>query len=307
MVNIIDNIISLVFSPIMAVTTAVLVSSLWFATGGDHQYTPEQRGESAVLITGASRGIGKAMALHLSSLGYTVFGSVRSQSSFDELAGAAKGKIIPLKFDVTEDEDIGVAVTNIEQICKERGLEFVGIINNAGINPEGDRIAKALVEKDAKPLDNILADTATVTRVMNTNVIGCFRVTRAFLPILTKEKGRVILVGSYFGTLAGAIDLPHLAYESSKHALEGLADGLRRGLKKEGIRVSLIKPGNIDTDMNPLGDKISPSVVSLDVLAALEANKPKARYYPGAVKGIPTRLLCAVFGLFPSWITDKLL
>ena len=312
----IDNIKHL-FSPLPTAIAAVIFSCLWFAGRIDSHtpnFTPDQRQKSAVLITGASRGIGKAAALHLSSLGYTVFGNVRSQSSYDKLiasnserTAAATGKIIPIKFDVAQDQDMGTAVTEIEKTCKESGLDFVGIINNAGINPEGDAIAKSYMEKDAKGPENKLADTATVTRVMETNVVGCFRVTRSFLPILAKEKGRVILIGSYFGTLAGPIGLSHVAYESSKHALEGLADGLRRGLKKEGIRVSLIKPGNIDTDMNPLGDKVSPDEVSKDILAALEAKNPRARYYPGTVKGIPTRLLCAVFGLLPAFVTDKLL
>eukprot|EP00536_Pseudo-nitzschia_multiseries_P014340 jgi/Psemu1/214397/e_gw1.688.5.1 len=279
-------------------------------------YTPDKRRKCAVLITGASRGIGKTVALQLSSLGYTVFGNVRSQSSFDELMARnddaerstdTAGTIIPLKFDVTDDEGIGAAVTKVNTVCGEAGLDFIGIVNNAAINPEGEDISKSFLDENTKYPDNVLSDSKTVMRVMDTNVIGCFRVTRSFLPLLTKEKGRVILVGSYFGTLAGPLGLPHLAYESSKHALEGLADGLRRGLKDEGIQVSLIKPGNIDTDMNPLGDKVSPQEVSRDILAALEAKKPKARYYPGTVKGIPARILCAIFGLLPSSMTDKLL
>ena len=165
--------------------------------------------------------------------------------------------------------------------------------------------AKYMLENDGKRPDNILSDSSTVSKVLDTNVVGCFRVTRAFMPILKKEKGRIILIGSYFGSLAGAIGLSHLAYESSKFALEGLADGLRRGLKKEGIRVSLIKPGNIETDMNKSAGEVSADVVSRDVLTALEAKKPKDRYYPGTIKGISSKVLCRVFAILPSWLTDK--
>lgn len=309
----------LMLSPLTAALTAVLVS-LWFAGRGDSMatsyYTPEQRRKCAVLITGASRGIGKSTSVYLSSLGYTVFGSVRSQSSFDELMasnnnnnnneqGTTKGKIIPVKFDVTEDKEIEVAVGTIEKACKENGWDFIGIVNNAGINPEGAILNRLHLEKAGKRPENILSDSETVSKTLDTNVVGCFRVTRAFMPILKKEKGRIVLIGSYFGSIAGAVGLYHLAYESSKFALEGLADGLRRGLKKEGIKVSLIKPGNIETDMNEVAGESSVDVVSRDVLTALEAKNPKARYYPGLVKGIYCKILCRFFALFPSWITDK--
>lgn len=278
------------------------------------RYTPEQRRSSAVLVTGASRGIGKKIVLQLSSLGYTVFGSVRSQSSYDNLElsnhkdgdeQGKRGEIIPITFDVTNDEEIAVAFKSIENTCKERNLELVALVNNAAINPEGDLISKQYLDKNVKPPENVLSDSETVIKVLDTNVVGCFRVTKTFLPILSNEKGRVVIIGSYFGTIGGALGLPHLAYESSKFALEGLADGLRRGLKNEGIKVSLVKPGNIKTDMNKVGGEVSTDVVSRDVISALEAKNPKPRYYPGTVKGIPCKLLCRIFGLSPSWLTDK--
>jgi NAD(P)-dependent dehydrogenase (short-subunit alcohol dehydrogenase family) len=68
--------------------------------------------------------------------------------------------------------------------------------------------------------------------VLDTNVVGCFRFTRAFLPLLKKGDASIVLIGSYFGSIAGAINLSHLAYESSKFALEGLADGIEEGRYK---------------------------------------------------------------------------
>jgi NAD(P)-dependent dehydrogenase (short-subunit alcohol dehydrogenase family) len=282
-----------------------------YYSGGDTkaQVKTDVRVKSAVVVTGASRGIGKTIAAHLSLLGYTVFGSVRSQSSYDELkrsqsSTVPKGIIIPIIFDVTNDEQIAAAVVSIQKICQEKNLQLVGIVNNAGINPEGETLAKLYAE--GKDPENAMTDIGTVSRVLDTNVVGCFRVTRAFLPLLTRDgRSRVVLVGSYFGTIAGALGLPHLAYETSKFALEGLADGLRRSLRTEKIGVSLIKPGNIQTDMNSEAGETPPLVVSNDVLAALEAKRPSPRYYPGMVKGLPCSSICGFFDYFPTWFTDS--
>lgn len=285
---------------------AVVLVQLYRGGDTSAKRTPAERKKSAVLVTGASRGIGRTTAAHLAFLGYTVFGGVRSKASFDELKASednkdAKGLVVPVMLDVTNDEQVAAAVAMIGKVCKEKDLQFVGIVNNAGINPEGERLAK--IYGEGKEPDNELVDTATVLRVLDTNVVGCFRVTRAFLPLLDRSRGRIVIVGSYFGTIAGALGLPHLAYESSKFALEGLADGLRRGLRGDGIAVSLIKPGNIQTDMNGVGE--SPSlVVSHDVLVAIEAKRPSARYYPGMVKGLPCRNICDFFALLPTILTD---
>jgi len=198
-------------------------------------------------------------------------------------------------------------VATIEKRCQENDLDFTALINNAGINPEGDRYGKVLAETGSMP-DNILSDSELVTHVFDTNVVGCFRVTKAFLPLLQKGKkgeASIVLVGSFFGSIAGALNLSHLAYESSKFAIEGLADGLRRGLKKEHITVSLIKPGNIQTDMNKTAGESKSSVVANDILEAIEDPNPSARYYPGLVKGTSCKLACLFFSLFPTWFTDK--
>jgi len=319
--SIINNITNFVSSPlsVMTLTLGVLVA-LYI----QREYTEskacsqETRKRRAILITGASRGIGKTIALHLFSLGYTVFGSVRSQASADKLISASKdnnnnnneqehGQIIPVIFDVTKDTEIQTAVTTIEKVCQENGLDFTALINNAGINPEGDKYASVLGESGKSPA-NMLSDSELVTTVFDTNVVGCFRVTKAFLPLLQKGKkgeASIVLVGSFFGSIAGALNLSHLAYESSKFALEGLTDGLRRGLKKEHITVTLIKPGNIQTDMNKMAGEVSPLVVANDILVAIEDPNPNARYYPGLVQGTSCKLVCMFFSLFPTWITDK--
>jgi NAD(P)-dependent dehydrogenase (short-subunit alcohol dehydrogenase family) len=287
---------------------AAIAVQLFSGQSSKPSFTLEERKKYAVLVTGASRGIGKTITAHLSSLGYTVFGSVRSNSSYDELLKAndsvlAKGEVVPIQFDVTDDKAIAAAAKTVEETCKRKNLELIGIINNAGINPEGDAMFKTFNEGGVQ--ENVLAESSVVTEVFNTNVVGVFRVTRAFMPLLNKQRGRIIIIGSFFGTIAGSLRLPHLAYESSKFALEGLADGLRRGLKNEGIQVSLVKPGMIKTLMSAQIGESPPIVVSQDVLTALEAKRPSARYYPGMVKGLPCKSLCDFFALLPTFITDS--
>ena len=124
------------------------------------------------------------------------------------------------------------------------------------------------------------------------------------MPLLA-DGGRVVNIGSYFGSIAGQAGLCHAYYESSKFALEGLSDNMRRSLCKRGIHVSLVKPGNISTDMNSFGE--SPSiVVAKDVEHAVSSKRPKPRYYPGKVKGLPVRIVCWIFEMLPTWVTDSL-
>jgi NAD(P)-dependent dehydrogenase (short-subunit alcohol dehydrogenase family) len=308
---------------------------------------------SAVLVTGCSRGIGKHLAETLSLRGYTVLGTVRSQSSYKALQEkeqqdvATAGRIHPILLDVTDQGQCQKAVEEVRSIMEnqyEPPLQLVGIINNAGINPEGDQWKQTTEEENNKNGENnftpsnTLSDPLLAEEVLATNVMGCIRVTHAFVPLLQQQassaagkniaSGRIILIGSYFGSLAGAIGLPHIYYETSKHALEGLADGMRRGFQQQQrqqgqtaaaeqestptttrlrpVDVSLIKPGNIRTDMNDYGEA-GPEEVSKTVLQALESPRPKHRYYPGTVKGMSSYVLCTIFEILPTWLTDKLL
>jgi NAD(P)-dependent dehydrogenase (short-subunit alcohol dehydrogenase family) len=329
---------------------------------------------SAVLVTGCSRGIGKHLAESLAQRGYTVLGTVRSQSSYNELerqlqqeqqlqqqqpatetidrtttgtVSSPPGRIYPILLDVTNSDATYMkqAVESVTLILNRHTtppLQLIGIINNAGINPEAEQWKS---NGDIPP--NALSDPLLAERVLSTNVLGCIRVTHAFVPLLQQQQveqevepsssttannhqtkpasssGRIVLIGSYFGSLAGAIGLPHVYYEASKHALEGLADGMRRGFQQQQqnqkqqqnststsllrpVEVSLIKPGNIQTDMNRYGE-VGPDQVTQVVLHALESNHPRHRYYPGTVKGMSSRFLCTVFDILPTWFTDKLL
>ena len=261
---------------------------------------------SAILISGGRRGIGKATADHLLSLGYHVFVTVRKQWQYEEMEAAAKAKDgapapHPVLLDVSNDDHTRFAIIRVEKLLKTLDCNLIAVVNNAGINPEGDSMSE--VYANGGTPENVLADTSVATRVLQTNVVGVARVTRAFLRLIPSG-GRIVNIGSYFGSIAGQAGLCHAYYECSKYALEGFSDNMRRSLRTNGIHVSLVKPGNISTDMNSFGE--SPAiVVARDVEHAISSERPKTRYYPGKVKGMPVRLVCTIFEMLPTFVTDS--
>ena len=262
--------------------------------------------ESTILITGGGRGIGKATAEYLSNQGYTVLVTVRKQADYDALTSKeddTNARIIPVILDVTSDAQVQPAVERVQSVLKETNTKLIAIVNNAGINPEGDAMNDYYAEGKTPP--NVLADASVASRVLETNVVGVVRVTRAFLPLLTTN-GRIVNIGSYFGSVAGKGGLGHAAYEASKFALEGLSDNMRRSLKAQNINVSLIKPGNIQTDMNTRLGEVKADVVAQDIEHAIASPSPRPRYYPGKVKGTPCYLVCFLFEMLPESITDRI-
>lgn len=300
---------------IIASIAVIIISSTALLLRRHRKFSPAKPpSECAILITGGSRGIGKSTAKYLLQKGYVVLVTVRKQSQVDELLletniiDGISQTPVPVLLDVTDDSHMGPAVDRVRAILEEKKVVLVAVVNNAGINPEGDAISKRveLEEQIVLPEDtNKLSDMAVASRVFETNVIGVARVTRAFLPLLSKG-GRVVNIGSYFGSLAGAVGLEHAYYEASKFALEGLSDNLRRGLRNDGIWVSLIKPGNILTDMNPHHGEVGSEVVAVDIEHAANDVNPLPRYYPGKFKGYSVRFLCWVFETFPTRITDHM-
>ena len=168
----------------------------------------------AVLVTGASTGIGEACALRLARNGWRVWAGVRRE-------GDAPPGTEEVILDVTEADQIGAAAEQIP--------ELHGLVNNAGI---------AL----AAPLEFIPVDE--LRRQLDVNVIAQVAVTQAFLPKLRATRGRVVFMGS----IAGRSALPFLGpYAASKHALEAIADSLRVELAPFGIGVTIVEPGTIQT------------------------------------------------------------
>jgi NAD(P)-dependent dehydrogenase (short-subunit alcohol dehydrogenase family) len=179
---------------------------------------------AAVLVTGASTGIGRSCAEHLASLGLTVFGGVRRTEDADALRA---GKIEPVMLDVTDASAIANAVEQVAAATEHRGL--AGLVNNAGIAVPG-------------PLEYLPIDD--LRRQLEVNVIGQMAVTQAFLPMLRQTRGRIVFMSSVSGFLAAPLLGP---YSASKFALEALSDSLRMELATTGITVSVIEPANIVT------------------------------------------------------------
>jgi NAD(P)-dependent dehydrogenase (short-subunit alcohol dehydrogenase family) len=207
----------------------------------------------SVVITGASSGLGRAAAIHLSGLGYRVFAGVRSESSAAELAaefacdGASvsrpAGELIPVLLDVTDAASIAQVGERIEGDCADTGLWAV--VNNAGVSISA-------------PLECVPMDV--VRTQLETNVIGALAVSQRFLPLLRAAGGRIVNVSSGIGNIAP----PYLGvYAASQFAKEGLSDSLRRELRPLGVNVSVIQPGAVYT---PIWGKIRQS--AREILAA---------------------------------------
>ena len=206
---------------------------------------------SSVLITGATDGLGRAMAVFLAANGYRVFAAGRSaekRASLEHLAGERRLLIETLDLDVADDSSVRLGVARV----LDRAGRIDVLINNAGI-------AYVAVLEEIQ-LDDL-------RRQFETNVFGVLRVTQAVLPAMRERRaGRILNVSS----IAGKIALPLMGpYASSKHALEGLSDSLRLELAPFGVRVVLIEPGFIPTNM---------SSTSLDLSSAYAAKAEKSPY-----------------------------
>ncbi len=203
----------------------------------------------SIVITGASSGLGKVAAIHLSELGYRVFAGVRTESRAAELSRLrpSPGEIIPVLFDVTDAASIARAGELVERGCRDTGLWAV--VNNAGISISA-------------PLEYVPVDMMRTQ--IETNLIGVLAVSQQFLPLLRASRGRIINVSSGIGNVAP----PYLgAYAAAQFAKEGLSDSLRRELRPLGVNVSVIQPGAIAT---PMWNKMRRSVD--EILAAAPAD-----------------------------------
>lgn len=184
-----------------------------------------QRTKGAVVITGASTGVGRATALLLDKEGYRVFAGVRKEKDAESLKLVASGNLTPIIIDVTQSEQIRNAAKLVSQTIGNEGL--IGLVNNAGILIDG-------------PMEYIELDE--LRWQFEVNVIGQIAVTQAFLPAIRKAKGRIINIGS----VSGKVSSPFFsALCASKFAMEAFTDALRMELNPWGIEVILVEPGAI--------------------------------------------------------------
>ena len=239
----------------------------------------EQTISKAVLVTGASSGIGRKITEHLAADGYFVYATARKEEELKAL-GTIKN-VQPLHLDVTQPADIAAAV---EAVTKG-GRGLYGLVNNAGVATFGTIADMRMEEFDL---------------TMKVNAYGPVMMVKAFEPLIIAAKGRIVNIGSPSGiTDGGGPDI--VAYVMSKHAVEGLTDSLVRQLAPLGVQVSAVEPGayrsNMDKNMlarftedekaymtKVMGSKLDPTIypeadeVAVAVEQALFEPTPKRRY-----------------------------
>lgn len=271
---------------------------------------PAQGDTSAVVVTGASSGIGEAAALRLAQLGFVVFAGFRSEADGRKLASLHDG-IRPIFLDVTDRASVSSASLHVAS----SGVPLRGLVNNAGIAIGG-------------PLEFLPIEEWR--RLFDVNVFGAIVATQAFLSQLRANRGRIVFIGSVSGRLA----TPFLApYSASKFALRAITDSLRIEVARAGVRVSIVEPGSVRTpiwskgrrsrqqmeqllgpqaiavygselkdlmDASELQERIGMPVdrVTQAIVHALTARKPKTHYLVGS------RLASAASHL-PATLRDK--
>jgi NAD(P)-dependent dehydrogenase (short-subunit alcohol dehydrogenase family) len=178
----------------------------------------------AIVVTGASSGIGEDVARTFAARGYVVYAGVRNDSDASRVA-ALRANVRPVLLDVTD----AAHIANAAKTVGEGGVPIRALVNNAGVPVAG-------------PLEYLPVEE--LRRQLEINVVGQIAVTQAMLPFLRATRGRLVFIGS----ASGRITAPFLGpYSASKFALRALTDALRIELRDAGIAVSLIEPGSVKT------------------------------------------------------------
>jgi NAD(P)-dependent dehydrogenase (short-subunit alcohol dehydrogenase family) len=176
--------------------------------------------DRAVLVTGASSGIGRRTAEVLAANGFFVYAGARKQQDLEALN--AIENIQAIRLDVNVQDEIDAAVETVN--AGGRGL--YGLINNAGVV-----VLAPLIEVTEEDL----------AFQMNVNVYGPYRVTKAFAPLLIESRGRVATTGSISGIVTWGLGGP---YTMSKHSVEAYTDVLAIEMAELGVQVAVVEPGN---------------------------------------------------------------
>ena len=181
--------------------------------------------DNIVLVTGASRGIGKAIAHKFASNNYTVIGTSRTTFEVDD---KLKGNFFSYSLDVSSRDSVNA----LHEKLKSENLLPSIIINNAGIT--SDQLFLRMKEEDWDS-------------VINTNLSGVFNVTKAFIkPIIKNKKGSILNISSVSGLMGNA---GQVNYSASKAGLSGFTKSLAKEVGSRGITVNSVAPGFIETDM----------------------------------------------------------
>jgi NAD(P)-dependent dehydrogenase (short-subunit alcohol dehydrogenase family) len=174
----------------------------------------------AVLVTGASTGIGRNITERLADEGYFVYATARKTKDIEALN--AIDNVEAIRLDVTDQAEIDAAVATV----KAGGRGLYGIVNNAGVASFG-------------PMTQV--PESDVDFVFGVNIYGVYRVTKAFAPLVLEQQGRITIIGSISGFISGANGG---VYSMTKFAMEAFTDALAAELEPQGVKVSIVEPGS---------------------------------------------------------------
>ncbi len=211
-------------------------------------FTSESFAGRVALVTGATRGIGQAIALALAECGATVIGTATSEAGAAKITEALAGKGRGIVLNVTDAQASKQAV---EAVVAEFGRIDI-LVNNAGITR--DMLAMRLSDEawDA---------------VIETNLTAVFRLTRAALrPMMKQRYGRIINMSSVVGAMGNA---GQANYAAAKAGMVGMSKSVAREVASRGVTVNCVAPGFIETDMT--------AALPEDVKTSLQAQIPAAR------------------------------
>lgn len=270
--------------------------------------SPINNHQKSILVTGANSGIGLACAEYLATNGFHVYAAARDVNTLEKLG--KNHNITPIKLDVTNSTD----VADVKKIIEERGTGLFGLVNNAGITKAGALMDVSVEDMRAQ---------------FEVNLFGVHQVTQTFFPFILQSKGRIVMMSSDSGFFATPFVGP---YCSSKFALEGYSDSLRREIIPYGVKVILIEPGRV---ISAIWDKGEKTITDAKYKNSMFWNEAKAlgeySIRKGKTEGLPAVAVAQVvhqaltldnpklryivaknsfeymlMKIFPAWYVDRL-
>ena len=191
-----------------------------------------------VVVTGANRGIGREVVRQCAARGDTVVLGSRDPDAGRRAAAEIDGEVVPVALDVTDPAGLAAASAEVERLVG--GCDV--LVNNAAVHYDTDE-------------DGVTVDFGVVREALETNVLGAWRATLAFLPLLRRSAHpRVVMVSSESGsltTMGGGTP----AYSVSKAALNAATRVLAGDLRRDGVLVNAVCPGWVATDMGGPGGR----------------------------------------------------
>lgn len=237
--------------------------------------TVNTSGNRTALVTGANKGIGLAIAKGLAQRGFHVWITARDQLRGEEAVKQlqAEGLSVQLlMMDVADDVSVQQAAAALSTATDRLDV----LINNAGV----------LLDVSATPTQTRLSD---MKATFDVNLFGPVRVTQAFLPLLRAAKqARVVMLGSGVGSLALITDessiyssVNLLSYSASKVALSAVTVCFAKELAAQGIKVNVVEPGHVKTDLNGNTGDLTPEEGAMPAIrmALAEADGPTGKFF----------------------------